>query len=108
MIEDAEMWDEGDDDEEEEDKEGTVEESKEVVLDEYLIETDEESAKMSSMYATHAKRLREAKKVADDDEDEAKEALENAFISLQFGTQKKQNAENEKRAAKLMKKYEEE
>jgi len=80
----------------------------ELVLNEYLIETDEEASKVTQMYISHANRLKEAKKAVDDDEDEMKEALENAFISLQFGNAKKQNADNEKRAAKLFAKYNEE
>ncbi len=34
-----------------------------------------------------------------------KESLEQAYIGLQFGNLKKQNAENEKRAAKLLENY---
>ena len=34
-----------------------------------------------------------------------KENLEQAYISLQFGNKKKENVENEKRAAKMLEKY---
>ncbi len=34
-----------------------------------------------------------------------KESLEQAYIGLQFGNLKKQNAENENRAAKLLENY---
>lgn len=70
-----------------------------------MIETDEEAAKTTDFYTAQATRLREnvkSDKKADEDDEEAKEALENAFIALQFGTMRKQNIENEKRAAKLL------
>jgi len=58
------------------------------------------------MYITHAARLsQDPKSRADEDDDEVKEQLENAFISLQFGNLKKQNQENEKRAMKLLQNY---
>jgi hypothetical protein len=60
-----------------------------VILDEFLIETDEEDPKITRMFTSHATRLRQGK--SEDDEDDLKEALENAFISLQFGNARKQN-----------------
>ena len=60
-------------------------------MDEFLIETDEEEPKVTQMYSNHSKRLKEGKKYQDEEDDEMKEALENAFISLQFGSARKQN-----------------
>ena len=55
------------------------------------------------MSIQHARRILKAKKSEEDEE--MKESLEQAYIGLQFGNLKKQNAENEKRAADLLEKY---
>ena len=95
----------GDDDGADEEVKSAESDREEVLLDEYLIETDEEQQKVTQMYLTHAARLRLDPKTKDEEDDELKEQLENAFISLQFGNLKKQNQENEKRAQKLLQNY---
>lgn len=57
------------------------------------------------MYINHAQRLSSAVKKQDEEDEEMKENLEQAYISLQFGNKKKENVENEKRAAKMLEKY---
>ena len=57
------------------------------------------------MYINHTQRLSSAVKKQDEEDEEMKENLEQAYISLQFGNKKKENVENEKRAAKMLEKY---
>ena len=74
---------------------------KEYILQEFLVETEQESKEDTTLYLSHAQRLNSAKK-PDEQSEQAKEELEQAFLMHNYDIQ---NKANEKTAEKLLKAY---
>ena len=88
---------------EEEEAETTINttKSKECILKEYLIVTEEEAQADTLFYLRHSRRLNKAT-TSDEQSEKDKEKLEQAFLALNFGKAKNVN---DQQAEKLLKAY---
>ena len=84
-----------------EETEKEIDTEKEFILQEYLVFTEEEGKEDTALYLSHSQRLN-GKKMTEEQNDQAKEQLEQAFLMHNFGVQ---NKANEKQAEKLLKAY---